>query len=46
MSLAKPTWVERRELKKDSGPEGGVVTWPGDFVGQSLELSLNAVGWG
>ena len=46
MSLAKPTWVERRELKKDSGPEGGVVTWPGDFVGQSLELSLSAVGWG
>lgn len=46
MSLAKPTWVERRELKKeDSGPEGGVVTWPGDFVGQSLELSLSAGGW-
>lgn len=46
VSLAKPTWVERRELKKeDTGPEGGVVTWLGDFVGQSLELSLSTVGW-
>lgn len=47
MSLAKPTWLERRELKEeDSGPEGGVVTWLGDFVGQSRELSLSAVGQG
>ena len=47
MSLVKAMWLERRELKEeDSGPEGGVMTWPGDFVGQSRELSLSAVGRG
>ena len=47
MSLVKAMWLERRELKEeDSGPEGGVMTWPGDFVGQSGELSLSAVGRG
>ena len=34
--LGQAQGLERRELKEeDSGPEGGVVTWLGDFVGQS-----------